>query len=272
MKVMARRRKYNKNHLKLILWILVLVVFLIVCVIFFHRRAEEVKPSGSTASSSTNHSSQGTFNKNLYSVNFSSSLWVVVNKGRVLPSSYVPAGLVVPNVSLRLISSSSEMHLRSDAAAALEKLFNGASKSGLHLMLSSGYRSYSEQAGLYDSYVSSSGQTAADTFSARSGHSEHQTGLAADIEPASRKCEVDTCFADTPEGKWLAANAFKYGFIIRYPADKTKVTGYEYEPWHVRYVSTSLSGEMHKTGIETLEEFFDLPSYTSYPATSYQLR
>jgi D-alanyl-D-alanine carboxypeptidase len=163
------------------------------------------------------------------------------------------------------------MSLRADTATAIKLLSDGATSAGMHLMLASGYRSYSEQVGLYNNYVSSYGQASADTFSARAGHSEHQTGLAADVEPVSGQCELDACFGNTPEGKWLAANAYKYGFIIRYPADKTLLTGYEYEPWHVRYVGVDLSGEMHKTGVETLEEFFGLPSFTSYPDKSYSL-
>jgi D-alanyl-D-alanine carboxypeptidase len=131
-------------------------------------------------------------------------------------------------------------------------------------MLSSGYRSYDYQVGLYNGYVKSQGQATADTQSARPGYSEHQTGLAVDIEPASKKCELDACFADTPEGKWLVANAYKYGFILRYTQDKTAVTGYAYEPWHFRYVGTPLATEMHNQNVATLEEFFNLPVAPDY--------
>jgi D-alanyl-D-alanine carboxypeptidase len=77
-------------------------------------------------------------------------------------------------------------------------------------------------------------------------------------------CALDQCFANTPQGQWLAANGWKYGFIVRYPADKTAVTGYEYEPWHMRYVGLDLAAEMHRDGIETLEEFFGLPAAPDY--------
>jgi D-alanyl-D-alanine carboxypeptidase len=112
--------------------------------------------------------------------------------------------------------------------------------------------------------VQSEGQAVADTQSARPGYSEHQSGLAADLEPASRKCEVDQCFGDTPEGKWLSANAYKYGFVIRYPLGLDNITGYEYEPWHVRYVGIALSTEMHDEGILTLEQFFAISGGTAY--------
>ena len=104
----------------------------------------------------------------------------------------------------------------------------------------------------------------ADQQSARPGYSEHQTGFAADVGPVSQNCALQQCFGDTPEGKWLAANAYKYGFIIRYAADDQDITGYEAEPWHIRYVGTELSTQMHTTGIKTLEQFFNVPGGAVY--------
>jgi zinc D-Ala-D-Ala carboxypeptidase len=198
------------------------------------------------------------------------SLWVIVNKGRVLPSGYTPAGLRSPNIPLRLGASNSEMTLRSDSAAALEAMAAAAKTDGLSLMLASGYRSYSEQVAVYAAEVKNNGQAAADAVSARPGHSEHQTGLAADLEPSSRQCELQVCFADTPPGRWLAANAYKYGFIIRYQKDMTSETGYSYEPWHVRYVGKQLAGTIHAQNV-TLEKYFKLTFYADYPGQSLQL-
>ncbi len=204
------------------------------------------------------------FDKNQYSTTDPNSIWVVVNKPHPLtPTSFAPTDLVMPNIPLRVPGNES-MQVRAATATALEQLFAGAKQASLNLMLSSGYRSYNYQVSLYNGYVKSEGQTAADTQSARPGHSEHQSGLAADIEPASRNCEVDQCFAATPEGKWLAANAYIYGFIIRYPADKVAITGYEYEPWHIRYIGAPLATELHNQGIETLEEFFGVSGGPSY--------
>lgn len=211
------------------------------------------------------------FDKTAYSTDSAASLWVVVNKGRVLPANYAPADLVVPNVPLRLSPTANESHLRSEAATALSTMFSSAKNQGINLMLASGYRSYADQVTVYNNYVSQSGVAKADTFSARPGHSEHQTGLAADIEPTSRSCEVEQCFENTPEGQWLAANAFKSGFIIRYQKNTESLTGYEYEPWHVRYVGIDLATELHKTG-QTMEQFFNLPSFTNYPTESFQLK
>jgi D-alanyl-D-alanine carboxypeptidase len=217
--------------------------------------SQTVQPSGS---------SQPSFNKKLYSIDDPASIWVVVNKARPLnPISYIPKDLATPSVPLRVPGNES-MQLRKEAATALEALVLGAKAGGLGVMLSSGYRSYAYQAGLYGSYVASQGKAAADTQSARPGHSEHQTGLAADLEPTSRNCEVSDCFANTPEGKWLAANAYKYGFIVRYQEGTQPIVGYKYEPWHLRYIGTALSQEMHGENVNTLEQFFGLPAAPGY--------
>jgi D-alanyl-D-alanine carboxypeptidase len=211
------------------------------------------------------------FNKSLYATDIASSLWVVVNKGRALPADYVPAKLVVPKMPLRLNASSPGMFVRSDTAAALEAMATQASKDGINLMLTSGYRSYVDQATVHENYAQTQSVAAADSFSARAGHSEHQTGLAADLEPTSQSCELDQCFDSTLEGKWLAANCYKYGFIIRYQKDTTSFTGYEYEPWHIRYVGKDLAAQLQITG-QTLEQFFSLPFYINYPSVSLTLK
>lgn len=163
------------------------------------------------------------------------------------------------------------MHLRADTASALENMFTAAKSQNIDLMLASGYRSYSDQVSVYNSYVSQSGVTQADTFSARPGHSEHQTGLAADVEPLSHTCEVEQCFDATKEGLWLAANSYKYGFIIRYQKSTENITGYEYEPWHVRYVGIDLARQLHENN-QTMEQFFGLSFYSTYPDAQLSLR
>lgn len=211
------------------------------------------------------------FNKSQYSINDPSSLWAVVDKGRVLPRDYVPADLVTPGVPLRLSSFSPEMKVRDNAARSMERMFGVATSQNIHLMLASGYRSYAEQAAIYSGYIKTAGQTQADVQSAMAGHSEHQSGWAADLESTNRKCELDQCFGDTPEGKWLAANAHSFGFIIRYQKGQENLTGYEYEPWHIRYVGVDLAAQIIKSR-ETLEQFFGLPAVIQYPPSSFQLR
>ncbi|MBX4199336.1 M15 family metallopeptidase [Candidatus Saccharibacteria bacterium] len=257
------------KRLKLLTILLFLLV--VVAAVVFARQRDENSSNPNSRSGGDSGQQQSPFDKTLYPTDEAGSLWIVVNKGRILPSTYVPANLVVPNVPLRLSSENPEMHLRQDAASALEKMAADAKTDGMNLMLASGYRSYAEQVAVYNGFVKSDGKVAADASSARPGHSEHQTGLAADLEPASRKCEVETCFESTPEGKWLASNSYKYGFIIRYHKDTQSLTGYEYEPWHMRYVGDSLSAQL-KNDSQTLEQFFGLPTYPDYPAQMVQLK
>ena len=170
-----------------------------------------------------------------YDIDSAASLQVVVNKHRPLnPPTYVPAQLV------RVQGE----RLRAEAADAYKQLAKAAKAAGVNIMPISGYRSYSQQASLYDSYVRQYGQATADTIAARPGYSEHQTGLAMDIGNASGICALQACFATTPAGKWAADHGWEYGFIIRYPAGAEATTGYTYEPWHLRYVGDGRSPKL----------------------------
>lgn len=143
--------------------------------------------------------------------------------------------------------------LDSEAESAFNTLSEAAANQGLDIYLSSGFRSYETQARIYGSYVDSYGKESADTFSARPGYSEHQTGLAIDVNT------IDDSFAGTPEAEWLANHAHEYGFIIRYPKGKESITGYKYEPWHIRYLGVEKATEVYNSGL-TLEEFLGIDS------------
>lgn len=199
------------------------------------------------------------FNRQQYSIDEPGSIWWIVNKVRPLsPATYAPTDLVTPNVPLRHTAGDSEMRLRKEAATGLEELVAAAKLENINLLLASGYRSYQLQVAVYNAAVQKYGQAGADKQSARPGTSENQTGLAADIGAASRKCEVEQCFGSMAEGQWLAANSYKYGFVLRYPENKEAATGYEYEPWHYRYVGKELATELYKQNMLTLEEFFGI--------------
>lgn len=199
-------------------------------------------------------SAEPEFDKSQFSLEDPASKWVVVNKTRPLnPTDYVPSGL---------ITVGSGQKMRSEAAIALGKLQGAAGKEGLTITAASGYRSYNTQVQVYNSEVQAYGQAVADTESARPGTSEHQTGWAVDV--AGGGCSIENCFADTAEGKWVAQHASEYGFILRYPEGKQDITGYRYEPWHLRYIGVELSQEMAKQNILTLEEFFGLPAAPNY--------
>ncbi|MBC7960961.1 MAG: M15 family metallopeptidase, partial [Vallitaleaceae bacterium] len=127
---------------------------------------------------------------------------------------------------------------------------------GLNIYAVSGYRSYSKQETIYNGNVSSMGQVEANKVSAIPGQSEHQTGLSMDVSCQSSGFDLVTAFGETEEGQWLAAHAHEYGFIIRYPKDKTEITQYSYEPWHIRYVGVTLATELYEKDI-TLDQFYE---------------
>jgi zinc D-Ala-D-Ala carboxypeptidase len=180
---------------------------------------------------------------NIYSLEESSSLALVVNKKHRLPSDYEPG-----------LSAVRGGYLREEAASGLQALLGAAESAGHGTKLISGYRSYSKQSSVYQGYVAQYGQEYADTISARPGHSEHQTGLAADIGNADGYCDLEICFGTTSLGQWLAAHAHEYGFIVRYPEAKESLTGYQYEPWHLRYVGTETASKVFNSA-QTLDQF-----------------
>lgn len=159
---------------------------------------------------------------------------LIANKTYPLPSTYNPGVDPVAN-------------------AALQEMFAAAKGQGLNLFVRSGFRSYLTQKTLYNNYVKRDGVAAADRYSARPGHSEHQTGLAFDINKANAS------FAGSPEANWLAENCYKYGFIIRYPQGKEAVTGYMYEPWHIRYLGIEIATAVYNSGL-CLEEYLGITS------------
>ena len=166
---------------------------------------------------------------------------MIANKTYPLPDSYNPGGLT------------------SETKNAFDVMASAASNEGISLWIASGFRSYSRQKALYNNYVNQDGKEEADTYSARPGHSEHQTGLAFDLN------QVDRNFGNTPEGIWLAKNAWKYGFILRYPEGKTNETGYIYESWHFRYVGNTLAEKLYNNGNWiTLESYFGISSEYTY--------
>jgi len=185
-----------------------------------------------------------------------SSPYALVNKKRNLPSDYAPSDLVVPNVPFSFSGDSPKKQMRKEAAGALEKLFEAAKDDGIELKAVSGYRSYATQKAIFESNVNRKGEEAANRTSARPGQSEHQTGLAMDVSSASASYGLEESFGDTKEGKWLAKHAADYGFIIRYPKGKEDLTGYSYEPWHVRYVGGQIAKDIANKKL-TLEQYFE---------------
>ena len=176
---------------------------------------------------------------------------LIVNKTYPLPKDYVPNNTYKDATGLKYCSECIDI----DAYNQYQLMKADATALGLNIWIQSGYRSYELQSELYNNYVERDGKIAADTYSARPGYSEHQTGLAFDLNTISDD------FAYTNEGKWVNENAWKYGYILRYPKGKESITGYKYEPWHLRYVGIDLATKLYNNGDWiTLEEHFNLTS------------
>ena len=212
-------------------------------------------PTSATPAPSPTPPAAPTFDRAQLSLDDPVSTWVVVNKTRPLaPIDYAPADLV---------SLGGRYELRAEAAQAMQAMLAGAAAEGLTITVQSAYRSYDYQVGVFRAQVARFGEAQAEIQVARPGYSEHQTGLAADVGGGG--CDIDRCFGTNDEGRWVAAHAAEYGYVVRYPDGKTDVTGFRYEPWHVRYVGVPLATELQRTGSATLEEFFGLPAAPDYP-------
>jgi D-alanyl-D-alanine carboxypeptidase len=201
-----------------------------------------------------------TFDRTQLSLDDPNALWVISNKHRPLnPADFAPSDLSMPVG----VPNEFTQPLREAAARAVEAMYTDAVAQGVNFGIISAYRDYGTQVSLYNSYVARDGQEAADTYSARPGHSEHQTGLAVDFDDGGA-CYLNACFESTEAGTWLAVNAANYGFVLRYPNGQDAVTGFTYEPWHFRYIGVAAAQEMRDTGTLTLEEFFGLEPAPGY--------
>lgn len=213
------------------------------------------KPNeGTTSAGNANPPSNG--GKSVQVVAKPADIAVLVNKTYKLPDNYKPSDLVEPNIPFIFKEKSDKRLMRKEAAEALEKLVAAAKKDGVSIAGVSGYRSQATQKTLFDNYVKKDGEAAALRYSAPPGHSEHQTGLAMDVSGSDGKCAASDCFAGTKEAKWLAEHADEHGFIIRFPKGKEAITGYQYEPWHLRYVGMKAAKEITDKGM-TLEEYME---------------
>jgi zinc D-Ala-D-Ala carboxypeptidase len=183
---------------------------------------------------------------------------ILVNKVFALPQDYTPQDLVRPDVAFSFGDQDLEKsYMRKEAASALEKMFADAKSQDIHLFAVSGYRSYERQDDNFHNKVNTIGEEEAAKIVAYPGNSEHQTGLAMDISSHSANLKLTEQFGETVEGKWLMENAHRFGFILRYPKGLETITGYNYEPWHYRYVGLKAAEEIYKNQL-TLEEYFNM--------------
>lgn len=196
-----------------------------------------------------------------YSILEPDALDVLVKNGFYLPASYEPDDLC--KISIPVSSEDETYLLRKEAADALQQMYEDAKKEGLEIAVVSAYRSYEDQKEIYDYYFSKYDELTASRLVSIPGCSEHQLGLSVDLTSKDIIGDEDSFFVDTPEYRWVIKHAHEYGFILRYPDDKTSITGTTNEPWHFRYVGTELAEVLYKENL-TLEEY-TLENGFSYP-------
>ncbi len=182
-------------------------------------------------------------------------LLLLVNKQHPVDQDYEPDDLTAMQYYAPEREASGR-YMREPAANAFNQLVEAAILDGIELRMTTGYRSYGYQKIIFDNYARQYGEEEANSFSAKPGQSEHQTGLAVDVSSPSLDYELTEAFGDTPAGTWLSDHAHEFGFIIRYPKGKEAVTGYMYEPWHLRYVGLFVAKEIYIQDI-TLEEYLE---------------
>lgn len=211
-----------------------------------YQKLEKTDPK--TTVSYVNSNLDYPYYTNTIKADLTKGLFIIVNKYYALTSDYVPEHLI--NIETKYGVSG---QMNQTAYEAFKKMFEEAQKSNLTLYIQSPYRSYQKQNSLYQRYCNQDGKALADTYSARPGYSEHQTGLAIDIVNGAGKSLAS--FEGTKEFDWMKKNAYQFGFVLRYPKEKEKITGYQYEPWHYRYVGTKVAKEIYESNL-TFEEYY----------------
>ena len=299
----TKKRIKNKKRFVFAIIIFVLIIIVLVCLIDFivKRSKASVGPLGPEDYESSTQSGiisgesqlspeeQERLNKELKLSNevssaqskISSSVYPIenvedfdlisINKTHSLSKDYWPEDLITIDRFVSGVGNEDTHKLRKVAADALNKMFDAAFEDGIELRLRTGFRSYGYQATLYNSYVKNNGQKEADTYSARPGFSEHQTGLACDLGGKSQNFALSYDFGKTEEGRWVSEHAHEFGFVIRYTDGETvngkrepgKITGYVFEPWHVRYVGIDHAARIHELGL-TLEEYLGVVDEAEY--------
>lgn len=183
------------------------------------------------------------------------TITALVNKQFSLDEDYAPDDLVTVDVPT-ILENPEVNQLREVAAGALKAMFDKAEESDIYLHARSGYRSYQTQVYLFQNYADQHGEEAANRYSARPGQSEHQTGLVMDVTSESVNYQLTEGFGKTAEGQWVSEHAHEFGFIIRYPEGAEEITGYIYEPWHLRYLGVDMATKVYESGL-TYEEYLE---------------
>ena len=225
---------------------IILVVFISVFISKDRLLKKDNAPIGAAQ-----HDSEQDVEANSQNKNHSNSISniLLVNKTNGISKNYTPENITKVNIPFVEEATEEEKQMAGEPAKAVEDLVKQANSEGIQFLGSSAYRSYDTQLDTYTRRVKSQGREKADAYVAKPGYSEHQTGLCIDLTNPER-----WFVGSTKEAKWLAENAHKFGFIIRYPEGKEDITGTAYEPWHIRYVGKDAAEEIYSKGL-TLEEY-----------------
>lgn len=191
--------------------------------------------------------------ENTLNTNLDDNYSMLVNKFYQLPADYIPEDLVSIDWKYRLGDANDYKYARVEVVDAFLEMWEAAYNEGIYLLVDSAYRSYERQSEVYKSYEDSKGTKFADSIAARPGYSEHQTGLTLDIY--SKECTLASEFKNSKTYAWLIANSYKYGFILRYPERQEKITGYNYESWHYRYLGRDLAKKVYESNL-TYDEYY----------------
>ena len=237
----SRRRRRKQSFITCLVILCVLVVLILV---LMHTCGKEKEPTEKTAATTAATSQSQT--TAAITTTTTPAHEIVEQDG----FTYVD-GVLVVNKTYSIPAEFDLGDLSPECSDAFYEMQAAAEADGIGLWIASGYRSYETQRDLYESYLAEDPD--ADAYSARPGHSEHQTGLAIDLN------DVSDTFGETPEGQWVAEHCADYGFILRYPKDKEAQTGYMYEPWHIRYVGVEMAQNITASGL-CLEEYFGITS------------
>ena len=275
------KKKKNRNYLygfvvALVMALILIVIRLFILTIIPTNKQDNSNPNATTTTqSATQGATESTTKKTTTKAsNPESNKLDEPEGGTVLGTTskgyevkkvdgiYYVDGYLIANKTYNLPQTYNPGALKSKVSNAANKMFAAAkAEKGFNLYVASGFRSYDTQNKIYNNYVNRDGKKEADTYSARPGYSEHQTGLAFDVCDRNVGACITSGFDNTDQAKWLSDNAYKYGFILRYVKNKTDQTGYIYESWHFRYVGTELAEELYNNGDWlTMEEYFGLTS------------
>ncbi|MEI8216674.1 MAG: M15 family metallopeptidase [Eubacteriales bacterium] len=228
-----------------------LLIMLIIIAIYLTLTHKNVVNNGTDNDNESNTQTQG---EKASEIAGNEDMLILANKTNELAQNYKPSDLSRVNAYASGRDDSTR-YMRKEASDSMNKMLEDVKASGMDIVITTAYRSYNLQKIIFENNVKKSGSIEeANKTSAKPGQSEHQTGLAADLSSSKLDFELDTKFGELDEGKWISENSWKYGFILRYPKDKTEITGYSYEPWHVRYVGKEFAKFIKDNNL-TLEEF-----------------